>query len=610
MDEAYELFWQFKYVEAETVFQTLIDITDDICSIRSIYRYLGLCQLFQGQSANAQASWLLSIDQDTSLDELFVFLRSIATEFGHKFNRYDNSIIILEALQNIAPQDISLTSNLDLLRDLARFYRAAFRFNEAVKAAKSYAHAAIDLPDKIFANYLLLHVLLHGGTQWEETLEVAAQQSALIKSLIAEKPQNLSHKEANRLFSAGFHFPYIEDCPQANRTLQNQLLKICHDNLGYPPPTFNIQKENRPLRIGYISHCFGRHSVGWLSRWIFKHHDHEQFQIYTYSFLDKPNSLDSVKSFIAGCSDKFYSFGYDAAEITEAIRKDQIDILVDLDSITSDVCCDIMSMKPAPIQVSWLGLDASGLPTIDYFIADPYVLPDIAQEYYAEKIWRLPNTYISVDGFEVLFPTRHRDQLNIHSDAVVYFSSQGGCKRHPETVRLQMQILKAVPNSYFLIKGDADQEEIQVFFRQIAEQIGVSSDRLRFLPMAPTEAEHRANLDIADVVLDTYPYNGATTTMETLWMCIPMVTKVGQQFAARNSYTMMMNAGITEGIAWNDQEYVDWGIRLGTDENLRKQVFWKLKESRKSAPLWNAKQFTKDMEEAYKQMWEIYLQQS
>ena len=87
MDEAYELFWQFKYVEAEVAFQNLIDITDDIVSLRSIYQYLGLCQLFQGQSANAQASWLLSIDQDTSLDELFVFLRNIATEFGHKFNR-------------------------------------------------------------------------------------------------------------------------------------------------------------------------------------------------------------------------------------------------------------------------------------------------------------------------------------------------------------------------------------------------------------------------------------------------------------------------------------------------------------------------------------------
>lgn len=610
MDEAYELFWQFKYVEAEVAFQNLIDITDDIVSLRSVYQYLGLCQLFQGQSATAQASWLLSIDQDTSLDELFVFLRNIATEFGHKFNRYDHSILILEALQNLAPQDISLTSNLDLLRDLARFYRAAFRFKEAMNAAKSYAQTAIDLPDKIFANYLLLHVLLQGGTQWEDILKVADQQSALIKSLIAENPQNLSHKEVNRLFSAGFHFSYIEDSPQTNRTLQNQLVKICHDNLGYHPLEANRQKETRPLRIGYISHCLGRHSVGWLSRWIFKHHDHDQFQIYTYSFLDKPNSQDSVKTWIAGYSDQFHRLGYDASEIAETIRQDQIDILVDLDSITSDVCCEVMSMRPAPIQVTWLGLDASGLPAIDYFIADPYVLPDDAQEYYAEKIWRLPNTYIAVDGFEVLFPTLQRDRLNIPADAVIYFSSQGGCKRYPDTVRLQMQILKAVPNSYFLIKGDADQEEIQVFFRQIAEQIGVNSDRLRFLPMAETEAEHRANLDIADVVLDTYPYNGATTTMETLWMCIPIVTKVGQQFAARNSYTMMMNAGVTEGIAWNDQEYIDWGIRLGTDEKLRKQVFWKLKESRKTSPLWNAKQFTRDMEKAYKQMWEVRLQQS
>jgi predicted O-linked N-acetylglucosamine transferase (SPINDLY family) len=607
MDEAYELFWRFKYLEAEAAFQNLVDTTENIDALRSIYQYLGLCQLLQGRSENAQASWLLSLDQDNSIDELFVVLRSIAAEFGHKLNRYDYSIVILKALQNISSQNISLTTNLDLLRDLARFYRAASRFNEALIAAKSYAQSATDLPDQIFANYLLLHALLQGGTRWPEILEVADQQSALIKSLIAENPQDLSHKEANRLFSAGFHFPYIEDSPQKNRILQNQLLKVCHDNLGYQSPLVNIQEENRPLKIGYIAHCFGKHSVGWLSRWIFKHHDHNKFLIHTYSFLDKPIPPDSVKSWIAGYSDKFYSLGYDAAEIAETIRQDQIDILVDLDSITSDVCCEVMSMKLAPIQVTWLGLDASGLPAIDYFIADPYVLPDNAQDYYAEKIWRLPNTYIAVDGFEVLFPTLQRDQLNIPADAVIYFSSQGGCKRYPDTVRLQMKILKAVPNSYFLIKGDADQEEIQVFFRKVAESEGVSSDRLRFLPMAATEAEHRANLDIADVVLDTYPYNGATTTMETLWMCIPMVTKVGQQFAARNSYTMMMNAGITEGIAWNDQEYVDWGIRLGTDENLRKQVFWKLKESRKSAPLWNAKQFTKDMEEAYIKMWELYL---
>lgn len=125
----------------------------------------------------------------------------------------------------------------------------------------------------------------------------------------------------------------------------------------------------------------------------------------------------------------------------------------------------------------------------------------------------------------------------------------------------------------------------------------------------PTEAIHRANLQIADVVLDTYPYNGATTTLETLWMEIPLVTRVGEQFAARNSYTFMMNAGITEGIAWSDEEYIEWGIKLGTDENLRKKVRWKLRQSKKTSPLWNGKQFAREMEKAYQQMWKIYVSQ-
>ena len=145
---------------------------------------------------------------------------------------------------------------------------------------------------------------------------------------------------------------------------------------------------------------------------------------------------------------------------------------------------------------------------------------------------------------------------------------------------------------------------------EIAESEGVGGDRLRFLALAGSEQEHRANLGIADVVLDTYPYNGATTTMETLWMCVPIVTRVGQQFASRNSYTMMMNAGISEGIAWTDEEYVEWGIRLGKDAALRQQISWKLRQSRQTAPLWNGKQFTREMEKAYEQMWQIYVDQS
>jgi predicted O-linked N-acetylglucosamine transferase (SPINDLY family) len=212
-----------------------------------------------------------------------------------------------------------------------------------------------------------------------------------------------------------------------------------------------------------------------------------------------------------------------------------------------------------------------------------------------------------VDGFEVGAPSLRREDLDIESDAVVYLSTQRGYKRHLDTARLQMKIIKEVPNSYFLIKGDADEKSIKNLFTKIAEEIGVDSDRLRFLPTVPIEAIHRANLGIADVVLDTYPYNGATTTLETLWMCVPLVTRVGEQFAARNSYTMMMNAGITEGIAWTDEEYVEWGIRLGKDAALRQEISWKLRQSRQTSPLWNGKQFTREMEKAYEQMWASYV---
>jgi len=117
-------------------------------------------------------------------------------------------------------------------------------------------------------------------------------------------------------------------------------------------------------------------------------------------------------------------------------------------------------------------------------------------------------------------------------------------------------------------------------------------------------------LAIADIMLDTYPFNGAVTTLDGLWQNIPLITRVGQQFNARQGYTFLTNLGITEGIAWSDEEYVEWGIKLGTDEQLRKEVSWKLRQSKKTSPLWNGKQFTQEMEKAYQQMWEIYLQEN
>lgn len=507
--------------------------------------------------------------------------------------------------------------NPELLRHLACFYQELDEYEKSIEIAKLHYAVSESLTDKVAANFALLRAFMAAGGHWEEAHSVLQRQKLLLEALIESQPMLVDPITSSRFYNTSFFSAYFEDSPQEFRQIQNQVTRLCQANVKiYAKEKVERYRQghrerkqqrdtSKPLKIGYASHCFTSHSVGWLARWLLRHHDRDRFQLHGYFVACDPDH-DLLHQWYVGQFSQVYK-STNVWAIAEQIYQDEIDILIELDSITLDLTCELMNLKPAPIQVTWLGWDASGIPTIDYFMADSYVLPDSAQEYYAEKIWRLPHSYVAVDGFEMGVPSLRRDELDIESDAVVYFSGQRGYKRHPDTIRLQMQILKEVPNSYFLIKGSSDQQSLEKLFFRIAEEVGVDYARLRFLPKVSSEAIHRANLGLADVVLDTYPYNGATTTLEVLWMGIPLVTRVGEQFAARNSYTMMMNAGLTEGIAWTAKEYVEWGIRFGKDKALRQQVAWKLRQSRQTSPLWNAKQFTREMENAYEQMWQRYI---
>ncbi|QLE59143.1 O-linked N-acetylglucosamine transferase, SPINDLY family protein [Nostoc sp. TCL26-01] len=545
---------------------------------------------------------------------LLITLLPAALDIGYSQRQYGVAIQLCELYLDLNPK------NTEVIGHLASLYQNHGQYEKGIEVAKLFFSLVQELADKIFANRQILRGLMTAGGHWQESCYTHHQQELLVKTLIEDNPTQLDNSRISRLFNANFFTPYIEDNPSKNRNIQNQLMQICQANIvncdraqvdKYSQGNLRRKQHNRDnvkLKIGYISHCMRSHSVGWLARWLFQYHDRDKFQINGY-FINTSPACDPLHEWYLGKIDKAYKSN-EYLQMAEEIYQDEIDILIDLDSITLDTTCDIIALKPAPVQVTWLGWDASGIPAVDYFIADPYVLPDSAQEYYKEKIWRLPQTYVAVDGFEVSVPTVSRDQLDIPDDAIVYLCGQRGFKRHPDISRLQLQILKEVPNSYFLIKGISDEESLKSFFEELTEEEGVDYSKLRFLPIVFSESIHRANLGIADIVLDTYPYNGATTTLETLWMCIPMVTKVGEQFSARNSYTMMMNAGITEGIAWTDEEYVEWGIRLGKDETLRQQIAWKLKQSRKTSPLWNGKQFTREMENAYEQMWQKYIDEA
>lgn len=504
----------------------------------------------------------------------------------------------------------------ETLMRLAGYCQDTGRYEEGLAFAERYLAGCQTTIQRVLGTSVRLRGLMIQGGNWQEAIATLDRLTALQQTLLTEyQITGESFLDASIICSPLFFYPYIADRARKTRSLQNQVASLYQADLHafveknvddyrpYPQAPLVRPPERKKIRIGYLSRCMRMHSVGWLSRWLFHHYDRDRFEV--HALFNQHVRVDGfTRQWFADKATSACCIEGDILGIAKSVREAEIDILVDLDSITSDLTCGVMALKPAPVQVTWLGLDATGLPAIDYFIADPYVLPDDAEDYYAETIWRLPQTYIAVDGFEVGTPTLRRDQLNIPTDAVIYFSAQISCKRNPDTIRQQMQILRQVPNSYFLVKGLGDTKAIQSLFTQLAEQEGVGGDRLRFLPRDDNELTHRANLGIADVVLDTFPYNGATTTLETLWMGIPLVTRVGQQFASRNSYTMMRNAGISEGIAYTAEDYVAWGVRLGQDAALRQQIHWKLLRSRQTSPLWNARQFTREMERAYEGMWE------
>lgn len=528
-------------------------------------------------------------------------------------DKKSQAVRIIEMGLRLEPQSKSFLKNLIdfcLITDNPKAIQSAKRLYEISQDSH--------VIDRVIACEAMTRTLIVNCLYWEDSKQFYQEyKSALTELLGCDYSDLIKYDEVSYLITTGFYYPYFTDQPRERHLLMKAVRQIANQKiyLDYQDKSLEYKKRlilrkklgklDRPIRVGYLSSCLKRHSVGYLARWLVQNHNHDDFELYGYMGDAKEDPLRNwyINQFHKSYTDPIPNH----PSFANQIQKDGIDILIDLDSVTYACAAIVSVLKPAPIQVTWLGWDSLSQDSIDYFIADSYVLPEGASEYYPEKIWRLPQTYIAVDGFESATPTVRRDTLDIPDDAVIYFSAQASMKRHPDTIRLQMQVVRSVPNAYLVLKSYGDQDSLKEFFYKIAESEGVNKERLRFLPITNSEAEHRANLIIADVVLDTYPYNGATHTLETLWMGIPMVTRVGEQFSARNSYTMMINAGITEGIAWTDEEYVEWGIRLGTDIDLRNQVILKLRQGRQTAPLWNSRQFTHDMEAAYEQMWQIWL---
>jgi predicted O-linked N-acetylglucosamine transferase (SPINDLY family) len=252
------------------------------------------------------------------------------------------------------------------------------------------------------------------------------------------------------------------------------------------------------------------------------------------------------------------------AQAAQSIRDHEIDILVDLHGLTAGTRPNILSYRPAPLQVTYLGFPGpTGLPNIDYVIADRYVLPEALQPYFTEKPLYMPNCFQMNDRQRAIGPKPTRASCKLPEDAFVYCAFNNNFKFTPEMFAVWMRILKRVPKSVLWIV--ADSPEVRVNLIREAQEQGVEAERIIYAERVPP-ADYIARYQVADLFLDTFPFNAGTTASDALWAGLPILTCSGRTFASRMAGSLLQSAKLTELVSTNFLEYENKAVASALDD--------------------------------------------
>ncbi len=397
--------------------------------------------------------------------------------------------------------------------------------------------------------------------------------------------------------------------PGFDRALQRQRADRWAAQLKYESGTSASPLEHvKPtqgerLRIGYLSADFHAHPTAWLMAEVFELHERSRFEIFAYSLGKDDGS--PMRQRLVQAFDVFHNLrGKSLAQINTQIRADGIDILVDLKGYTEHARPEIIALRPAPIQVNYLGYPGTlGGDYWDYIIADDVVLPEAHQADYSEKPVYMPWSYQCNDRQRAVAEVPTRTMAGLPEQGVVLCCFNTSYKLTPAFFALWCEVLREVPGSvlWVLDGGDAVRENLT----QFAQDQGVDAKRLVFAPKLP-HAQHLARLSLADLFLDTLPYNAHTTASDALWVGVPVVTCLGDTFAGRVAASLLRAVGLGELVADTPATYQAQLVRLAGDPQELARLREHLLRERLRCPLFESESFTHDLEDAYQQMWSRY----
>jgi len=375
---------------------------------------------------------------------------------------------------------------------------------------------------------------------------------------------------------------------------------------GFVAPAIEHLRQDyrgaRKLKIGYLSADFCRHATALLTAELFERHDRSLFETFAYSYGPDDRSELGVR--LRRAFDDFVDIrAMTDGEAAKRIKADKIDVLIELKGYTKGARTGISARRPAPVQVSFLGFPGTmGAEFIDYVIADPFVLPMDQQPFYSEKIVHLPDCYQPNDTKRLLSNiTPTRADCSLPEQGFVFCSFNNTYKITPEFFAIWMRLLTAIPQSVLWLLDT--NELVKENLRREALKYGVEPGRLVFAPRQASP-EHLARHRLADLFLDTLPYNAHTTASDALWAGLPVLTCAGDTFAGRVAGSLLQAVGLPELVTFSPAAYEAMGLRLARDPVLLQSLRHKLLGNRLSAPLFDIARYTRHFEAALTQMWE------
>jgi len=363
--------------------------------------------------------------------------------------------------------------------------------------------------------------------------------------------------------------------------------------------------KNTRLRIGYVSPDFNYHPVACFFEPLLKSHDKNAIEVYCYYNHTK---FDNITKRLMNITEHWrYISGIGDKEVVELIKKDNIDILVDLTGHTANNRLPVFFYKPAPIQVSWLGYpNTTGLSSIDYRFTDEISDPiGTLDDLHSEKLLRLPDGFLCYQGDDSV---QISDYLPCSRNGYITFGSFNNLSKvTSQVVRLWAKILKAVPDSHLLLKAKqlADASTRKRLLNLFEEE-GVSHERIEFFSRLSAIEDHLNLYNSIDIALDPFPYNGTTTTCEALWMGVPVITMLGDRHSSRVSASILTRIGFSQFIGNSEKEYLELAIQFTNDTKILEGLRNSLRDKMKHSDLTNSRLFAKNIEKALNDMWIKY----